>query len=187
MGKIIITEFLSLDGVMEAPGGDDGFVRGQWTFEFDRGEKADEFKNTETMDAEALLLGRKTYVGFSQAWPKMDDEFANRFNTMPKYVVSSTLTDPDWGPTTVVSGDVEAEIAKVKEELDGDLIVHGSRQLAQALIAADLADQLNLVIFPVVLGTGDRLFGDGEESKKFKLASSDVSGDGIALMIYERA
>lgn len=187
MGKIIITEFVSLDGVMEGPGGDDGFARGAWTFEFDRGEKADQFKNTETMDAEALLLGRKTYVGFSQAWPKMDDEFAKRFNTMPKYVVSSTLSDLSWGPTTVIAGKVEAELAKVKEELDGDLIVHGSRQLAQSLIAADLADQLNLMVFPVILGTGEKLFAEADESKKWTLASSDVSGDGIALMIYERA
>lgn len=187
MGRIIITEFISMDGVMEAPGGDDGFVRGQWTFEFDRGERADKFKHDETMNAHALLLGRRTYSGFSQAWPKMQGAFADRFNTMPKYVVSSTLSDPDWGETTVITGDVEGEIAQLKESLDGDLIVHGSRQLAQTLIEAGLADQLNLMVFPVVLGVGTKLFADSEDSKKWRLASSETSGEGILLLVYERA
>ncbi|MET0730912.1 MAG: dihydrofolate reductase family protein [Solirubrobacterales bacterium] len=188
MGRIVVTEFVSLDGVMEAPGGDDGFVRGQWSFEFDRGDDGNEFKTNETMDADALLLGRKTYEGFANAWPERDGEFADKFNTMPKYVVSSTLKDPDWGGTTVISGDVPAELAKLRDEVDGYVIVHGSRQLVQTLIENDLVDELRLMIFPVALGTGKRLFGETDESKKFKLKESKTVGsDGVVTQVFERA
>ena len=186
MARIIVTEFVSLDGVMEGPAGDNGFERGAWSFEFDRGEEGNQFKTDETMDAEALLLGRKTYEGFAAAWPERDGEFADKFNEMPKYVISSTLEDPGWNNTIVLSGNVEKEIAKLGDELEGDVIVHGSCQLVQALIAADLVDELRLMVFPVVLGTGKKLFGDTDESKKLKLESSDVAGDGVALMVYRR-
>ncbi len=186
MGRVVVTEFVSLDGVMEAPGGDDDFVRGQWSFEFDRGDEGNEFKGAETMDAEALLLGRKTYEGFANAWPGRDGEFADKFNTMPKYVVSSTIKDPDWGNTTVVSGDVPAELAKLRHETDGYLIVHGSRKLVQTLIENDLVDELRLMVFPVVLGTGKKLFGDTAESKKWKVTDYRVVGDGVGLQAYER-
>ncbi len=184
MGRIVVTEFISLDGVIEAPGGDDGFVRGQWSFEFDRGDEGNEFKGAETMDAEALLLGRKTYEGFASAWPGRDGEFADKFNTMPKYVVSSTLKDPDWGDTTVLS-DLD-EVAKLRDEIDGYVIVHGSGKLVAALIEADLVDELRLMVFPVVLGTGQRLFGDTSDSRKFKVTDHRLVGDSVGLQVYER-
>jgi dihydrofolate reductase len=187
MGRIVVSEFLSLDGVMEAPGGDDGFVRGAWTFEFDRGDEGNQFKADETFGAAGLLLGRRTYEGFAAAWPSRGGEFADRFNSMPKYVLSSTLRDPEWTNTTVVSGELEQEIARLKEEVDGDLVVHGSRQLAAALIEADLVDELRLMVFPVVLGTGERLFGETDELKKLKLTHSNAVGDGVLLLVYERA
>jgi dihydrofolate reductase len=184
MGRIVVSEFVSLDGVMEAPGGDDDFVRGAWTFEFDRGDEGNQFKTDETFGAEALLLGRKTYEGFANAWPSRDGEFADKFNSMPKYVVSSTLSDPEWTNSSVVGFD---DLAKLRDSTDGDLIVHGSQTLVAGLIDADLVDELRLMIFPVVLGTGRRLFGDTDESKKFALESSQVAGDGVTLAVYRRA
>jgi dihydrofolate reductase len=187
MARVVVTEFVSLDGVMEAPGGDDGFVRGAWTFEFDRGDEGNKFKLDETMATDALLLGRKTYEGFAAAWPQRDGEFADRFNSMPKYVVSSTLTDPSWTNTTVLSGDPVAEVSRLKEGGDGELVVHGSGTLVRALVEADLVDELRLMVFPVVLGTGMKLFGDMRDLKKLRLTSSQVVGDGVAILVYEPA
>ena len=184
MARILITEFLSLDGVMEAPGGDDDFVRGAWSFEYDRGDEGDQFKADETMDADGLLLGRRTYEGFASAWPSREGEFADKFNNMPKYVVSSTLEDPEWTNTTVLGG--VDEVKRLKDEVDGDLIVHGSAQLAAALIEADLVDEVRLMVFPVVLGTGKRLFGETSDSLKLKLTRSEAVGDGVLLLVYER-
>ena len=186
MAKIVITEFLSLDGVMEGPGGDNDFVRGAWSFEFDRGEEGNQFKSEETLDAAALLLGRTTYEGFAAAWPSREGEFADKFNNMPKYVVSSTLENPDWTNTTVLRGDLAEELARIKDEVEGDVVVHGSAQLAAALIEADLVDELRLMVFPVVLGTGKRLFGQTSDSKKLKLRRSQSVGDGVLLLVYER-
>ena len=186
MAKIVITEFLSLDGVMEGPGGDNDFVRGAWSFEFDRGEEGNQFKSEETLDAAALLLGRTTYEGFAAAWPSREGEFADKFNNMPKYVVSSTLENPDWTNTTVLRGDLDEELARIKDEVEGDVVVHGSAQLAAALIEADLVDELRLMVFPVVLGTGKRLFGQTSDSKKLKLRRSQSVGDGVLLLVYER-
>jgi dihydrofolate reductase len=184
MGRIVVTEFVSLDGVMEAPGGDDDFVRGQWSLEFDRADEGDAFKTAETLEADGLLLGRKTYEGFAAAWPeRAGDPFADKFNSMPKYVVSSTLKDPDWGESTVISID---DVAKVRDETDGYLIVHGSGQLVYYLVENDLVDELRLMVFPVVLGTGQRLFSDTSESKKFKVTQSDVVGDSVGIQVYER-
>jgi len=182
----VITEFLSLDGVMEGPGGDNDFVRGAWSFEFDRGEEGNQFKSEETLDAAALLLGRTTYEGFAAAWPSREGEFADKFNNMPKYVVSSTLENPDWTNTTVLRGDLAEELARIKDEVEGDVVVHGSAQLAAALIEADLVDELRLMVFPVVLGTGKRLFGQTSDSKKLKLRRSQSVGDGVLLLVYER-
>ena len=187
MGKIVITEFMSLDGVMEAPGGDDNFVRGAWTFEISRGEEGDKFKADETMESAALLLGRRTYEGFAAAWPERDGEFADKFNNMPKYVVSSTLDDPSWTNSTVLKGDLAEEIAKLKQDQDGDIVVHGSAQLAQALIEQELVDELRVMVFPVVLGTGKRLFGDTTDKKSLELTDSKIVGDGVALLVYEPA
>src|SRR5919202_4135737 len=127
MGKIVVTEFVSLDGVMEAPGGGEDFKYGGWTFEIERGEEGDKFKLDETMDTEALLLGRKTYEGFAEAWPQREGEFADKFNNMPKYVVSSTLRDPEWTNSTVIDGsDLPEQVASLKRSVDGDIVVHGS-------------------------------------------------------------
>jgi dihydrofolate reductase len=185
MARIVITEFVSLDGVMEAPGGDDDFVRGAWTFEFDRGDEGNQFKVEETLGADALLLGKKTYEGFAAAWPSREGEFADHFNNMKKYVVSSTLQDPDWTNTEVLSGGVD-DVAQIREEAEGNILLSGSAQLAKAVIAADLVDELRLMVFPVVLGTGKRLFGDTDEMKKLKLTRSDAVGDGVLVLVYER-
>ena len=187
MGRIVVSEFVSLDGVMEAPGGDDNFVRGAWTFEFDRGDEGNRFKMDETMSCAGLLLGRRTYEGFAAAWPEREGEFADRFNTMPKYVVSSTLSDPTWTNTTVLSGDVPSAVDKLKADETGDFVVHGSAQLVQTLIENDLVDELRLMVFPVVLGTGKKLFGETTEAKRWQLSSSTVVGDGVAIMIFTPA
>jgi dihydrofolate reductase len=184
MGKIVITEFVSLDGVMEAPGGED-FKYPGWSFEFDRGDEGNQFKMDEVFESEALLLGRKTYEGFAAAWPSREGDFADKFNTMPKYVVSSTLKDPEWNNTTVLDGDVVDAVAKLKQEVDGDIYVHGSCRLAQTLIEHDLVDELHLMVFPVVLGTGKRLFGETSDKKPMSLTDSKTVGEGIAILIYQ--
>jgi dihydrofolate reductase len=186
MGRIVVTEFISLDGVIEAPGGGEDYKYGGWTFEIDRGEEGNQFKLDETMSSAALLLGRRTYEGFAAAWPTRDGEFADKFNTMPKYVVSSTLRDPEWTNSTVLSGDVVAEVTKLKKEQDGDIVVHGSAQLVQSLIENDLVDQLRLMVFPVVLGTGKQLFGETTDKKRLQLSSSTVVGDGVVIQVYTR-
>ncbi|HYR61608.1 MAG TPA: dihydrofolate reductase family protein [Actinomycetota bacterium] len=186
MGRIVVTEFVSLDGVMEDPGGAEGFKHGGWTFQVDQGE-GQTFKLDETMATEALLLGRVTYQGFAAAWPSMQGEFADKFNNMPKYVVSSTLDEAEWNNSTVLKGDVVEEVSKLKEDLDGDIVVHGSAQLVQSLIEHDLVDELRLMVFPVVLGSGKRVFGDTSDRKPLRLADSKVVGDGVAILIYEPA
>jgi len=186
MGRIVVTEFISLDGVIEAPGGGEDYRYGGWTFEIDRGDEGNQFKLDETMSSAALLLGRRTYEGFAAAWPERDGEFADKFNTMPKYVVSSTLRDPEWTNSTVLSGDVVDEITKLKKEQDGDIVVHGSAQLVQSLIENDLVDEFRLMVFPVVLGTGKRLFGETTDKKRLRLSSSTVVGDGVAIQVYTR-
>jgi len=186
MGRIVVTEFVSLDGVIEAPGGGEGYRHDGWSFEIDRGDAGNAFKLDETMDSAALLLGRRTYEGFAAAWPERDGEFADKFNTMPKYVVSSTLRDPSWANTTVLSGDVADEVARLVKEQDGNIVVHGSAQLVQALLDNDLVDELRLMVFPVLLGDGKRLFGSLGDKKRLQLASSTVVGDGVAILIYAR-
>jgi dihydrofolate reductase len=187
MGRIVVTEFLSLDGVMEGPGGDNNFRRGAWSFQFNRGEDGDRFKLDETRNSDALLLGRATYEGFANAWPSREGEFADKFNNMPKYVVSSTLTDPEWTNSTVLEGDLGEAVSEVKERHDGDIVVHGSAQLVQELIERDLVDELHLMVFPVVLGTGKRLFGDTTDMKPLRLADSKTVGDGVQILVYQRA
>jgi dihydrofolate reductase len=187
VGRIVVTEFVSLDGVMEDPGGSEDFKYGGWTFEFDRGDEGNKFKLDEALEAEALLLGRKTYEGFAEAWPSREGEFADKFNNMPKYVVSSTLKDPEWNNSTVLGGDLAGEVSKLRQELDGDVVVHGSARLAQALLEQDLVDELRLMVFPVVLGTGKRLFGETSDKKTLRLVDSKTAGDGIAILVYQRA
>jgi dihydrofolate reductase len=187
MGTIVVTEFVSLDGVMEAPGGEE-FKYPGWSFQFDRGDEGNQFKLDETREAEALLIGRVTYESFAGAWPGREGEFADKFNTMPKYVVSSTLENPEWNNTTVLKGDVLEEASRLKQEVNGVIQVPGSRRLAQPLIEHDLVDQINLMVFPVVLGTGERLFGETSDMKRLRLKESKPVGkDGVIVLVYERA
>jgi dihydrofolate reductase len=187
MGRIVVTEFVSLDGVMEAPGGGEDFRHAGWTFEIGRGEEGEKFKLEETLETEALLLGRKTYEGFAAAWPSVEGEFADRFNSMPKYVVSSTLDRAEWNNSTVLEGDVVPAVQKLKQELGGDIVVHGSAQLVQTLLEHDLVDELRLMVFPVVLGTGKRLFADTSDKKPMRLARSMTVGEGVTILVYEPA
>jgi dihydrofolate reductase len=185
MGRIVVTEFVSLDGVMEDPGGAENFKHGGWSFEISRGDEGDKFKLDEAFASEALLLGRVTYDGFAAAWPSREGEFADKFNNMPKYVVSSTLGKPEWNNSTVLKGDVAEEVGKLKQQQDGDIVVHGSAQLVQTLVEHDLVDEFRLMVYPVVLGSGKRLFGDTSDRKPLKLVDSKMVGDGVTILIYE--
>jgi len=188
MGRIVVTEFVSLDGVMEDPGGSEHSKHGAWTFKFNRGEEGNKFKVDEVQNAEAQLLGRVTYEGFAEAWPtRTGDPFSDKFNSMPKYVVSSKLKSADWNNSTILKGDVVEEVSKLKEKVPGDILVSGSAKLVQTLIANDLVDQLNLMVFPVILGSGKRLFGETKDLKTLQLAESKTVGDGVAIMIYKPA
>jgi dihydrofolate reductase len=185
--RITVTEFVSLDGVMEAPGGED-FKYPGWSFEFDRGDDGNQFKLDETMAADALLIGKRTYESFAGAWPNREGEFADKFNTMPKFVVSTTLGEPDWNNTTVLdSGDATAQVRKLKEDFDGEIQVPGSHRLVQELIGADLVDQVNLMVFPVILGTGKKAFEETPDRRSLKLKESKVVGEGVLVLVYERA
>jgi dihydrofolate reductase len=185
--RLVVTEFVSLDGVMEDPGGSENFKHGGWSFEFKRGEEGDKFKLDEAFESDALLLGRATYEGFAAAWPSREGEFADKFNSMPKYVVSSTLGEAEWNNSTVLKGDVVDAVSKLKQEPGGDIVVHGSAQLVQTLIENDLVDELRLMVFPVVLGSGKRLFGQTSDKKGLRLTDSKAVGDGVAILIYEPA
>jgi dihydrofolate reductase len=185
--RIVVTEFVSLDGVMEAPGGED-FKYPGWSFEFDRGDDGNLFKLEETRRADALLIGKRTYESFAGAWPEREGEFADKFNSMPKFVVSTTLSDPEWNNTTVLgSGDATAQVRKLKEEFDGELQVPGSHRLVQELIESDLVDQINLMVFPVILGTGKKAFDEKSERRNLRLQEAKVVGDGVVVLVYERA
>jgi dihydrofolate reductase len=186
VGRIVVTEFVSLDGVMEDPGGSEGTKHAGWSFEISRGEEGDKFKLDETMGSDALLLGRKTYEGFAEAWPSRDGEFADKFNTMRKYVISSTLQSPEWSNSTVLSGDLVEDVTRIREEHDGDVVVHGSAQLVQGLLENDLVDELRLMVFPVVLGSGKRLFGETSGKKRLKLTSATTVGEGVEILVYGR-
>ena len=187
MGRIVVTEFVSLDGVMEDPGGAENFKHGGWSFEIARGEEGDKFKLDEVFSSEALLLGRVTYEGFAEAWPSRDGEFADKFNSMPKYVVSSTLDEPEWNNSTVLKGEVAEEVGKLRQEQDGDIVVHGSARLVQTLLEHDLVDEFRLMVYPVVLGSGKRLFGETSDKKPLRLVDSKVVGDGVAILVYRPA
>ncbi|MGH2712881.1 MAG: dihydrofolate reductase family protein [Thermoleophilaceae bacterium] len=187
MGRIVVTEFVSLDGVMEDPGGAEDFKYGGWSFEFSRGEEGDKFKLDEALEADALLLGRVTYEGFADAWPSREGEFADKFNSMPKYVVSSTLGDPEWSNSTLLEGDLGDAVADLKQRHDGDVVVHGSAQLAQELLERNLVDELRLMVFPVVLGAGKRFFGDTSEKKPLRLVDSKTVGEGVTILTYRPA
>jgi len=172
--------------VVEAPGGGEGFKHDGWSFEFDRGDEGNKFKLDETRASAALLLGRRTYEGFAEAWPSRTDDvgFADKFNSMPKYVVSTTLESADWNNTTILRS--LDDVPKLKDDVEGELVVHGSPTLVQGLLEQDLVDELRLMVFPVVLGTGKRLWGETSDKKPFTLADAKTVGDGIAILTFRR-
>lgn len=185
MGRIVVTEFSSLDGVVEAPGGEP-FRHPGWAFSFDRGDEGERFKIDEALAADALLLGRVTYEGFAAAWPGATGELADKYNGMPKYVVSSTLSAASWSNTTVFSEDVRSIAARVKSLVKGDISVPGSISLATELLRKDLVDAIHLMTFPVVLGIGRRLFGDQPDRTEWRLTRADTVGEGVLITTFER-
>jgi dihydrofolate reductase len=187
MGKLVVTEFVSIDGGFEDPGGSENYEHGGWTFEYDRGDDGNQFKLDELMNADVQLLGRVTYEGFAAAWPSREGPFAKKLNSDPKYVVSNTLTDPEWQNTTVVSGDVVDGLKKLKDETEGTILVAGSGMLVKTLLENALVDELRLMVFPTILGRGRRLFPDGIDRLKFTLTEARTVGpDGVQVQVYER-
>ncbi len=185
MRKVIVTEFVSLDGVMEAPGGEDDYPHTGWTFDIDLDPKVYEFKDEELAPAETLLLGRKTYETFAGAWPQREGSFAEKFNSMEKVVVSTTLQDPEWHNTTVVDS-VEA-VAKLREGDGGPIMLQGSASLAKSLCKADLVDTYHLLVWPVILGSGLRLFPeDAKDKQKLTLRETRTFANGIQLQVFDR-
>jgi dihydrofolate reductase len=188
MGKLVVTEFVSVDGVFEDPGGSEQYEHGGWTFEYDRGDDGNTFKLDEVMGAKVQLLGRVTYEGFAAAWPSREGPFADKLNNDPKVVVSTTLKDPEWQNTTVISNDVVEQISKLKDETDGIILVAGSGTLVNTLLEADLVDELRLMVFPTILGRGRRLFPEGIDRRKLTLTESRTVGtDGVQVQVYRRA
>ncbi len=188
MRKVVVSEFVTVDGVVEDPGGAEGFERGGWAFQFDRGPVGDKFKLDEVMAADGLLLGRVTYEGFAAAWPGRTDEvgFADKFNDMPKYVVTTTLDRADWNNSTIISGDVAGEVSKLKEQDGGGLLVNGSVKLVQTLAAHGLVDEYRLMVFPIVLGTGKRLFAEGNDTAPLRLLDAKTAGETVILTYQPR-
>jgi len=185
MRRIVVTEFVTLDGVMEDPGGAENVSRGGWAFQFDRGAEGDQYKVDELMAADALLLGRRTFEGFAAAWPGQMGDFANKINAVRKIVVSSTLEDPAWSPTTVIRGDVARELGAMKDGPGGDILVAGSGHLVRTLLADGLVDELRLMVFPIVLGTGNHLFSDGTPKTSLRLVEARPVGPaGVMVLTY---
>ena len=185
MGKIVISENVSLDGVIEDPAGDEGFRVGGWVGPITDREDLAKVTLDEALSAQALLLGRRSYEWLAARWPSRSGELADRLNGLPKYVVSSTLEDPPWTNSTVLKGDVVNEVSKLKQELNGDIVVPGSFQLLRTLVEHDLVDELRLKIYPVVLGAGRRLFGETSDKKPMRLVDTQTLDDGIAFITYE--
>jgi dihydrofolate reductase len=187
MGKIVISTNVSLDGVVQDPDGQEGFKLGGWFGQFG-GKDLEEWTKVsfdEALRTEALLLGRRSDEWFASRWTGRPGEWADRLNGLPKYVVSSTLEEPKWSNSTVLTGDVAEEVSKLKQQLDGDIVVYASYQLGRALIEHDLVDELRLVLFPVVLGAGERLFGETSDKKPMRLVDTRTIGDGLAFLTYE--
>ena len=185
MRELIVSEFVSLDGVMEAPGGEPGHPHSGWTFDYHDDEQM-KYKLDETLDAGSLLLGRVTYEGFSEALPPREGGFADKMNSMPKYVVSSTLTDPEWDNTTVIEGDVPAEVAKLKEGDGGPIVIAGSRTLVHSLIPTGLIDEYRLMIFPVLIGSGGRVWPESPHKLALELADTRKYDSGVVVNVYRR-
>jgi dihydrofolate reductase len=187
MGKIVISTNVSLDGVVQDPDGGEGFRLGGWFGQFG-GKDLEEWSKIsfdEALGAEALLLGRRSDEWFAARWSSRPGEWADRLNRLPKYVVSSTLVDPKWSNATVLKGDVVTEVSKLKRQLDGEIVVYASYQLGRTLIENDLVDELRLVVFPVVLGAGERFFGETSDKKAMRLLDTRTVGDGLTLVTYE--
>ena len=184
MGKVVVSQFISLDGVIEDPGGAEEFDRGGWAFKFDRGPEGDKFKLDEVMASEVLLLGRVTYEGFAEAWPSRSGDFADKINGMPKYVVSATLKDPEWNNSTVIGGDVAEAVARLRQDVDGDILVNDSVQLVQTLMEHDLVDEYRLMVFPTILGAGKRLFGETSHAAALRLVDAKPAGQTL-ILVYE--
>jgi len=181
MGRVVVTEFVTLDGVMEDPGGGEKSPYGGWAFQFERGEAGDRFKLEELMAADALLLGRRTYEGFAAAWPNMnEDEFGKKMNSMPKYVVSRTLTDPTWENTTVLEGNLVDDVTRLRDEV-GEILVEGSHRLVGELNAHGLVDEYRLMVFPIVVGGGKRLFDDSGTQARLRLVEAGSAADTVLL------
>ena len=187
MGKIVISENVTLDGVVQDPTGEQGFRHGGWFVQVGSNDREGFYKAAldEALGAEALLVGRRSYEFLAARWPSRTGELADRLNSMPKYVVSSTLEHPDWNNSSVLQGDVVTAVTKLKQELDGEIVVPASYQLGRTLIEHDLVDELRLVVFPVVLGAGERLFGENSGTKPMRLAHSKTIGDDLVCLTYE--
>jgi dihydrofolate reductase len=183
MGKLVVTEFVTLDGVFEDPGGAGDFDRGGWAFQFDQGEEGAKFKFDELVASDAQLLGRVTYEGFAKAWPTMEGtgEFGEKMNAMPKFVVSTTLENPEWNNTTVLNGDLATEVGELKQRFGGDILVAGSGKLVSSLLANDLVDELHLMVFPIVLGDGRRLFANVEATRSLQHVETKQTGEGAIM------
>lgn len=186
MGRLVVTEYVSVDGVVEAPSGNEAFERSGWIDGVSRGPDGDRFKVEESLASDAQLLGRVTYELFAATWPSFEGEFADHFNAMPKYVVSSTLTNPTWRNTTVIAGDVVREVQELKGRYPRDILVHGSAKLVDLLIDHDLVDALHLLVYPTVVGAGTRLFGGTRTTKRLHLVETRTFGDGVHLLVYAR-
>ncbi len=186
MANIVVSEFISLDGVMEAPGAGEEYRHGGLTFTFDRGADGDRFKLDEILAAEALLLGRRTHDGCAATGPSMEGEFADKFNAMAKYVVSSTLSSGTWNNTTVVRGNIEREVTRLRMRVEGHILVNGSARLLQTLVERDLVDELRLMVFSIGLGSGQRLFERAQDVLRYRRRESRVVGEGIAILTYTR-
>src|SRR3954451_11327552 len=185
MSRVVVSQFVTVDGVVDDPGGSEQQPFGGWAFKFERGDEGDRFKLDEVMTAEALLLGRVTYEGFAAAWPSREGDFADKFNGMPKYVVSTTLRDPEWNNTTVIADDVAGHVAKLREAPGGDVLVNGSATLLRTLVEHHLVDEYRLMVFPTVLGAGKTLFTQGTEIPALELVESRPVGDqGVLVLIY---
>jgi dihydrofolate reductase len=188
MAKLVVSQFMTVDGVFEDPGGSEKHERGGWALQFDRGPDGDQFKLDEVMASDTLLLGRTTYEGFAEAWPSRTGEFADKFNGMRKVVVSSTIDEPSWNNTGVIRDNVADEVANLKQQDGGDILVNGSAQLVETLLEHDLVDEYRLMVFPVVLGSGKRLFEDMPASKVLQLVESrPVGPDGVLVLVYRPA
>jgi dihydrofolate reductase len=185
MGKIVVSENVSLDGVVQDPAGDEGFRVGGWVGLIKDSPQLSKLALDEALDAEALLLGRRSYEWFAARWPSRSGELADRLNSLPKYVVSSTLEHLAWNNSTVLRGDVLNEVSKLKKELDGEIVVPASFQLVHALVEHDLVDELRLKVFPVVLGGGERLFGETSDKKPLRLVGTQTVEGDVAFLAYE--